>query len=144
LIDPTIDVKFIADKFQNILQNPEQREQGSLITMINMLANFEEGDLNNLLQEVYDHMNKKDVFLPTFFQYTPNVAVLTGEIWQPDEQTNRWLKEQINTRFHLDDRKIRYTLEWKQEKNAQRPYTVCLAIHKDDLEKLFTKETASH
>jgi len=60
-------LEYYADTFQKFLANEDLGERPRLITMFNMLANFELDDLKEIMTEVHDSMKESDVFIPSFF-----------------------------------------------------------------------------
>jgi uncharacterized protein (UPF0297 family) len=66
-LNDIFDIAYVPEKFQQLLTKSDRKNKYKLITMFNFLANFEEDDLKKILNQVYEAMTEKDVFIPTFF-----------------------------------------------------------------------------
>jgi hypothetical protein len=65
-------VEYYAHKFETFLST-SHKENPRLLTMFNVLANFNEEEMKTLLKSAYDIMNNKDIFIPTFFAIEPSL-----------------------------------------------------------------------
>lgn len=63
------DLHYYPDTFEKLLTSDGGKTgRPRLITMFNVLANFEEKDLITMLEKIYASMRPWDVFIPTFFR----------------------------------------------------------------------------
>ena len=96
--------------------------------MFNVLANFSEKDLTDMLKNVYDSMNKGDVFIPTFFQKEDSydqhfTHKIFGSIPFPyislalydNPETKDWLISSFCNRYKLHKEQVMIDVRWNND-----------------------------
>lgn len=87
-------IKVKNNSFQEVMKKAPSRVTPQLITMLNVLANFEEEDLRQIMKDMYDHIQFGDCFIPTFF-------IINDD----SEQENKDQKEKI--KFLYDNKETK-------------------------------------
>lgn len=118
----TINVK--NDSFQNVLKNAPPRSTPQLITMLNVLANFEEKELKNIMKDMYEHIQLGDCFIPTFF--TLNKAEKVWESKKPhqkelikslydNKETKDWILTSFCERYQIPEENTSFRVSWDND-----------------------------
>lgn len=142
------DLEYVPEKFQQVLEKSEGKENHRLITMFNFLANFEEADLKAILWEVYQAMTKKDMFIPSFFQCEKGFDVVEHgtrtsfgrgslELYN-NVETKHWITESFYERYH-PNRASKFSVQWRKGEKGQ-PYIEVALLFPEEVE--FGTDTA--
>lgn len=139
-LEKLFDLSYYHGTFQKLLTEKKSTAP-RLITMFNVLANFEYTDLKKLLQEVADSMKSGDIFIPSFFAMHDKSKEMslgssfgdtTKHLYFNRETADRCTSA-FAERYKVDPRLIKYNVE---RKNDGRDY-IDVSLH-------IPKETSLH
>lgn len=115
-------LKYYPDTFQNFLKSSSWNENDTpkLITMFNVLSNFWYEDLKKILQDMYEYMWDKDIFIPSFFEiekwYDSHFRNIFDKFWiwfrdlslllYDNPETKDWCVSSFCTRYTISPENV--------------------------------------
>lgn len=101
--------------FENLIST-KGKENSKLITMFNMLANFEYSELKNILKKIYNSMGDKDVFMTTFFNKRNDLEFESiTKLLYDNKETKDWIVRSFADRYNISKDKIIYDIQFKND-----------------------------
>lgn len=114
-LEKLFDLDYYHGDFEKLMKSKDIND-AKLITMFNMLANFEYNDLKNILTKVYNSLWEKDVFIPTFFNVAKedNFYDLTKALYNNKETMDR-LVNSFCDRYSVSKNIVIYDVDFNND-----------------------------
>ncbi|MFA6256027.1 MAG: class I SAM-dependent methyltransferase [Candidatus Absconditabacterales bacterium] len=114
-LEKLFDLDYYHGDFEKLMKSKDIND-AKLITMFNMLANFEYNDLKNILTKVYNSLGEKDVFIPTFFNVAKedNFYDLTKALYNNKETMDR-LVNSFCDRYSVSKNIVIYDVDFNND-----------------------------
>ena len=116
------DLSYYEGKFQNLLaDNNAEDDNPKLITMFNVLANFSQQSLKQIIKESYESMKEWDVLLPSFFLKTEEKSRNRDEYLRKTEslynnpETRSWCLSSFAERYNIDPNDLNFHVNIKND-----------------------------
>lgn len=124
-LEKLFDLQYYQGTFQKLLAENNSKEP-KLITMFNVLANFEYEDLKKILQDVSNAIKPWDVFIPSFFamhDMEKTMAFGTPFYWltkslYDNKETRDWCVSAFCERYKVDPHTVTYNVDRKNNGRA--------------------------
>ena len=116
------DLSYYEEKFQDLLADSNAEDDNpKLITMFNVLANFSQQNLKQIIKESYESMKEWDILLPNFFLKTKENSRNRGEYLRKTEslynnpETKFWCLTSFAERYNLDPNDLSFHIDIKND-----------------------------
>lgn len=130
--------QYLQGDFIDII-NTERKESIKLLTMFNVLANYNSCEIKYILKDMHEKMNQDDILMPSFFSRNETISTMKHQemvALYNNKETEEWCVQAFCKKYKIQSWKTKFWVTWNSQKSCiivsiQVPTDTLLSVDSD-------------